>query len=108
RDPRLSHVTIVEPDVYKEHNVERHLFPLSAVGKSKAILAEQWLRERRPELQVRLLPCDLLDRGRQAEIEVAVRACDLGVCADDNEPAKFHFDTLMRRYGKPWKLGVVL
>src|SRR3954471_20305725 len=68
RDPRLSSVTIVEPDVYKEHNAERHLFPLSAVGKSKAVLAEQWLRERRPELQVHLLPCDLLDRERQAEI----------------------------------------
>jgi len=108
RDPRLSHVTLVEPDIYKEHNVERHLFPLSAVGKSKAVLAEQWLRERRPDLQVRLLTCDLLDRERQAEIEEAVRPCDLGICAADNEPAKFHFDALMRRQGKPWTLGEVL
>jgi molybdopterin/thiamine biosynthesis adenylyltransferase len=108
RDPRISHVSIVEPDVYKEHNVERHLFPCSAVGQSKAILAEQWLRERRPDLHVRLLPCDLLDRERQTAIEEAVRACDLGICAADNEPAKFHFDALMRRHGKPWTLGEVL
>ena len=55
RDPRITQVTLIEPDVYKPHNVERHLFPLDAVGKLKAELAEQWLRERRPELEVRLL-----------------------------------------------------
>jgi len=108
RDPRITHVTIVEPDVYKEHNVERHHFPLSAVGTPKAVLAERWLHERRPDLRVNLLSCDLLDRERQAEIEEAVRACDLGICAADNEPAKFHFDALMRRHGKPWTLGEVL
>ena len=84
RDPRITRVTIVEPDVYKEHNVERHHFPLSAVGTPKAVLAERWLHERRPDLRVELLPCDLLDRERQAEIEAAVKACDLGVCAADN------------------------
>jgi len=31
RDARVGRVTLVEPDVYKPHNVERHLFPLSAV-----------------------------------------------------------------------------
>ena len=36
RDPRITRVTLIEPDVYKPHNVERHLFPLSAVGESKA------------------------------------------------------------------------
>src|SRR5262249_25034481 len=31
RDRRLTRVTLIEPDVYKPHNVERHLFPLVAV-----------------------------------------------------------------------------
>jgi molybdopterin/thiamine biosynthesis adenylyltransferase len=44
----------------------------------------------------------------QPEIEVAVASADLGVCAADNEPAKYHFDALMRRAGKPWTLGEVL
>ncbi len=44
RDPRITRVTLIEPDVYKPHNVERHLFPLSAVGASKAELAQRWLR----------------------------------------------------------------
>ena len=108
RDPRVTRVTLIEPDVFKPHNVERHLFPLDAVGKPKASLARDWLRARRPDLRVELLECDLLDRDREGVIEEAVRACDLGVCAADNEPAKFHFDALMRRHGKPWTLGEVL
>jgi molybdopterin/thiamine biosynthesis adenylyltransferase len=108
RDVRITRVTLVEPDVYKPHNVARHLFPLSACGWPKAGLAERWLRERRPDLDVRLLEHDLTDPARQAEIDQAAASCDLGVCAADNETAKYHFDALMRRHGKPWTLGEVL
>lgn len=108
RDERLERVTLVEPDVYKPHNVVRHLFPSAAVGRLKAELARDWLRERRPDLDVRILACDLMDPARQGDIEEAVRSADIGVCAADNESAKFHFDGLMRRAGKPWTLGEVL
>jgi molybdopterin/thiamine biosynthesis adenylyltransferase len=108
RDERIDRVTLIEPDVYKPHNVERHLFPTSAVGELKAVLAEQWLKERRPGLEVRTLTCDLLDPASQKDIEAAVASADIGVCAADNEPAKFHWDALMRRHGKPWTLGEVL
>jgi molybdopterin/thiamine biosynthesis adenylyltransferase len=108
RDSRISRVTLVEPDVYKPHNVDRHLFPRSAVGELKAVLAEDWLKDRRPELQVETLTCDLLEPAKQAIIEKAVGEADVGVCAADNEAAKFHFDLLMRRHGKPWTLGEVL
>ncbi|MSQ93507.1 MAG: ThiF family adenylyltransferase [Gemmataceae bacterium] len=108
RDSRITHVTLIEPDIYKPHNVIRHQFPSSAVGQRKADLAAVWLTERRPDLRVDLLPCDLLDPIHAAAIDIAVQACDLGICAADNEPAKFHFDTLMRRFKKPWTLGEVL
>ena len=108
RDPVVSRVTLVEPDVYKPHNVERHIFPPSGVGQLKANLAERWLKERRPDLDVRLLVCDLLAPEAQPRIEEAARAADLGVCAADNEKAKYHWDALMRRAGKPWTLGEVL
>src|SRR5947208_1298680 len=108
RDPRVGRVTLVEPDVFKPHNVERHLFPAGGVGALKADLAKQWLAQRRPELQVDLIVADLLDETRQAEIGAAVAAADLGICAADNEPAKYHFDALMRRHAKPWTLGEVL
>jgi molybdopterin/thiamine biosynthesis adenylyltransferase len=108
RDPRITRITLIEPDVYKAHNVERHLFPLSAVGESKAELAKRWLLERRPELVIDLLPCDLCDPAKQSAIDAAAAVCDIGVCAADNEPAKYHWDALMRRHGKPWTLGEVL
>ena len=108
RDARITQVTLIEPDVYKPHNVERHVFPASAVGDLKAELAERWLKERRPDLETRTLICDLLDPAEQKTIEDAARDATIGVCAADNEPAKYHFDALMRRAGKPWTLGEVL
>src|ERR1043166_4355785 len=108
QDRRIDRVTLVEPDVYKPHNVERHLFPLSAVGGLKADLARQWLRDRRPDLEVNAIVADVMDPAERQEIESAAGACDIGVCAADNEPAKYYFDALMRRHGKPWTLGEVL
>jgi hypothetical protein len=108
RDERITRVTLVEPDLYKPHNVERHLFPLSAVGQLKAELARQWIWERRPGLDVRVLACDLTDPLQQGPLNEAVEEADVGVCAADNEAAKYHFDTLMRRHVKPWTLGEVL
>jgi molybdopterin/thiamine biosynthesis adenylyltransferase len=108
RDPRVTRLTLIEPDVYKLHNVERHLFPMSAIGRPKAELATAWLAERRPELQVRTLVCDLLEPGVQRAIGDAAAEADVGVCAADNERAKYHWDALMRRHRKPWTLGEVL
>src|SRR5947209_16051696 len=108
RDPTVTRVTLVEPDEYQSHNLGRHLFPQSAVGRLKGDLAAEWLRERRPDLEVHVFNCDLLDPKRQGDIADAIASCDVGVCAADNEPAKYHFDLLMRRAGRPWTLGEVL
>jgi molybdopterin/thiamine biosynthesis adenylyltransferase len=108
RAPHITRITLIEPDVYKPHNVVRHLFPLSAVGRLKAELAQEWLRERRPEVQVDIIAGDLLAPALAPLIEAAVQSADVGVCAADNEPAKYHFDALMRRFRKTWTLGEVL
>jgi len=108
RDPLVTRVTLIEPDVYKAHNVVRHLFPYSAVGRLKAELAREWLLERRPDLQIDLIPGDLRDPACAAPIEEAAYRADFGICAADNEPTKYHWDALMRRAGKPWTLGEVL
>jgi molybdopterin/thiamine biosynthesis adenylyltransferase len=108
RDVRVTRVTLIEPDVYKPHNVERHLFPLAAIGQAKAVLAREWLKERRPDLDTHLIVGDLLDPALQTEIDAAAATADIGVCAADNEPAKYCFDALMRRHLKPWTLGEVL
>jgi molybdopterin/thiamine biosynthesis adenylyltransferase len=108
RDPAIGRLTLIEPDLYKPENVERHLFGPEAVGEPKAEAAVRWLRERRPDLEVRILVHDLTDPRVQSHVEEAAAACDVGVCAADNEPAKYFWDALMRRHGKPWTLGEVL
>src|SRR5438093_12446219 len=108
RDERVSRVTLVEPDVYKPHNVVRHLFPSAAVGRLKGELAAEWLHDRRPDLEVRVMACDLLDPKMQADLADVAAAADIGVCAADNERAKYHFDALLRAAGRPWTLGEVL
>ena len=108
QDRRIGRVTLVEPDIYQQHNVERHVFPLGAVGRLKAEVAREWLKDRRPELEVTIIVADLTDTARRDQIEAAIGTADVGVCAADNETAKYHFDSLMRRHGKPWTLGEVL
>lgn len=108
RDPRVTRITLIEPDVYSSHNVHRHIFPASAVGRLKADLAAEWVRERRPDIEMETLAADLTDPAWQARFAERVSVCDVGVCAVDNEPAKYAFDALLRAAGKPWTLGEVL
>lgn len=108
RDERIRKVTLVDPDVYKPHNVQRHYFPEVNSGESKVGLAARWIKQVRTHLEVVSLAYNVMDPKHQEEIEAAVQACDIGVCAVDVEPAKFHFDALMRMFNKPWALGEVL
>src|SRR5207253_8860221 len=71
-------------------------------------LAADWVRGFHPELPVATIAADLTDPGRQEEFARLAAGCDVGVCAVDNEPAKYAFDALMRAAGKPWTLGEVL
>jgi molybdopterin/thiamine biosynthesis adenylyltransferase len=108
RDPRVTRLTLIEPDIYKQHNVARHLFAASAVGQTKAALAEEWLRARRPDLEVNTLVTDVCAPSAAAALDRAAAQADIGICAADNEQAKLHWDALMRRHQKPWTLGEVL
>lgn len=108
RHPAISRVTIVDPDGYQPHNVVRHLFPASWVGQPKVELARAWLQERRPDLPVECLVADLMAPDQQPVLNEMAAVCAIGVCAVDNEAAKYHFDHLMRMHRKPWTLGEVL
>jgi molybdopterin/thiamine biosynthesis adenylyltransferase len=108
RDERITSVALIEPDIFKPHNVERHVFAANAVGEPKAVVAEHWLKERRPDLSVTTYLCDLLDPAFQEQLEREAGRADIGVCAADNEIAKYHWDAVMRRQCKPWTLGEVL
>jgi molybdopterin/thiamine biosynthesis adenylyltransferase len=108
RDERVKKITLIDPDVYKPHNVVRHYFPSADSGQKKVDLATRWLTELRPDLEIVALAIDLLDVECTGSIEDAVKSADFGICAVDAEPAKFQFDSLMRKFGKSWTLGEVL
>src|SRR5947209_4336455 len=69
RDPALTHITLIEPDIYKPHNAPRHFFPASAAGMRKLDLARDWLLQRRGELTVELVGSDLLDPAIQERLD---------------------------------------
>lgn len=108
RHEQVKRLTLVEPDIYKPHNVVRHYFPPEAAGQAKVDLAAQWVKERRPEVELRCLRLDLLTAEADEELQQAAASCDIGICAVDNEPAKYCWDALMRQFEKPWTLGEVL
>jgi molybdopterin/thiamine biosynthesis adenylyltransferase len=108
RERALSRVTLLDPDVYSQRNVYRHVFPPAEVGRLKVDLAAEWLSQRRPDLTVTPIAASVTDPERQEELVRLVAGCDFGVCAVDNEPGKYAFDALMRGAGKPWTLGEVL
>lgn len=108
RDPRVTAITLIEPDVYKSHNVVRHYFDAADVGALKIDLAHRWLVARRPDLQVQRIPHDLGHEQARGRIADALAQADVGVCAVDNEPAKYLWDQLCRQARVPWTLGEVL
>lgn len=107
-DSRVQQVSLIDPDIYQEHNVLRHRFERGGIGKLKVDLTISSFSGRFPHLTLKAEPWDLCDPAHQSEIESMVASCDVGICAADNEAAKYHFDALMRRYKKPWTLGEVL
>jgi molybdopterin/thiamine biosynthesis adenylyltransferase len=108
RDERIKHVTLIDPDIYESSNVIRHVFPSSWADGKKAALAGRWLGERRPDIKTQIFICKVQQPMHAKAIDEAIEHSDIGVCAADNEDAKFHFDMLMRRHRKPWTLGEVL
>lgn len=108
RDPAVTRLTLVDPDVYRAHNVHRHFFPEGDVGRAKTDLALEWVGRFRPDVAVDLFPCRLEDSDFAHAFDLAVGECDVGICAVDGEVGKFQFDAIFRRMRKPWVLGEVL
>lgn len=108
RDDRVTRLTLIDPDTYQPHNVHRHLFRAGAVGRLKVELAAEWVTGVRPGLAIDVWPVDVTSPAEQGRLRELVGICDVGVCAVDAERAKYHFDELFRRAGRPWTLGEVL
>jgi len=108
RELAVTKVILIDPDVYKTKNTRRHLFLPSGVGRLKVDLAAEWVAEFNPAIEVVTLAVDITDPDTQEKLNNLVSESDIGVCAVDSEPAKFHFDVLLRQHRKPWTMGEVL
>ncbi|NBR05769.1 MAG: ThiF family adenylyltransferase [Planctomycetes bacterium] len=108
RDIRISKLTLIEPDILKPHNLSRHLLGSDSVGNSKLLSAVKWLKDRNRNLEIISIDAFLQEPEKQAQINNAIKGADLGVCAVDNEEAKYHWCSLMRHHCIPWTLGEVL
>lgn len=108
KDPRITCCTLIEPDEFKPHNLQRHLFGADAVGKLKVDHAREWIINRRPDVKVNCIPALLQEC--QWEDLLSGEACGsvFGICAVDNEAAKYYWCSLMRKHQIPWTLGEVL
>ena len=108
RDMRISKLTLIEPDLLKPHNLLRHLLSADNIGKPKLLSAVKWLNDRNSNLEIISIQAFLQDPEKQEQINCAIKGADFGVCAVDNEEAKYHWCSLMRQHGIPWTLGEVL
>jgi len=88
RDPRISDVLLIEPDIFKPHNVCGTSLPAPEWGRPKVKLDAAWLRERCPHVAVRTLAGDLLDPQSAEQLQQEAAQANMGICAADNEPAK--------------------
>lgn len=108
RDNRVSKVTLIEPDLLKTHNLPRHLLDVSCVGESKLQCAVKWLKNRNDKIEIVPIEGYVQDPEKQVQINEALQGASVGVCAVDNEEAKYHWCNLMRKNRIPWTLGEVL
>jgi molybdopterin/thiamine biosynthesis adenylyltransferase len=108
RDPHVTEVTLIEPDQFEADNVDRHLIGHRGVGRAKVELATEWVRDHRPDIETRTLSTNLCAGESSSAIDELAARADIGICAVDNETAKYAWDELMRRHAKPWTLGEVL
>ncbi|MSR30285.1 MAG: ThiF family adenylyltransferase [Gemmataceae bacterium] len=108
RFPGLDSLALIEPDILETHNLERHLFTSQAVGKPKLDTALEWVRTRRKDIEVQGFPCWLEDANYRNDLEKVMDGCAAGICAVDNDNAKYLWCSMMRKHKIPWTLGEVL
>src|SRR5205807_1912211 len=64
--------------------------------------------DHRPDIRIRTVCTNLSADESVGLIDEVTDSADIGICAVDNETAKYAWDELMRRHAKPWTLGEVL
>ncbi|HEX6641904.1 MAG TPA: ThiF family adenylyltransferase [Thermoanaerobaculia bacterium] len=94
----FQHITINDPDVFEERNLERHIADRTAVGKSKTEYLKRFARGR-TKSTVRALQLRI-DANTQPQLEREIQAHDVVLNATGDPLASLRIDHMARRYGK--------
>lgn len=91
-------ITISDPDVFEERNLDRHIADRSAIGKSKTDYLKRFARGR-TKSTVRALQLRI-DASTQPQLEREIQAHDVVLNATGDPLASLRLDAIARRYGK--------
>ena len=89
----VGRFTLVDPDRLEIGNVSRHSAGVSFVGRRKAAVAKDLIRETNPLSTVEIHTVKA-EHETRVLLENLVRSCDLVVCATDSRPSKLFVNAL--------------
>lgn len=100
----VRNFTLVDPDSIGVENVIRHVCGRRYLDWKKVDALADVLKDRNPEIDVRLLDADLM---RYPGLECEITQADVVVFATDNEPTRYRLNELCVAYTKPFVVGRV-
>jgi len=102
RDPRVSHLTILDPQVFQRSNLAAQNISRCDVGQSKVGALARRVRSIRPELSVTAI------QAAASEVPMGLLRTDMLVACLDSRASRQSINEIAFRLGVPWiDLGVL-
>jgi molybdopterin/thiamine biosynthesis adenylyltransferase len=108
RETDVQEVSVFDPDIVEEANLQRHLAGRPAIGQAKVDFMRDFLATIRPDLRVNAYPGDITADEWFPIFREEVASADVAVCNVDVEAVKFTFNKVCLDCHVPWTMGEVL
>jgi molybdopterin/thiamine biosynthesis adenylyltransferase len=99
----IRNFTLLDRDILGPENVIRHVCGRRFIGERKVDAVAEVLRDRNPDVKIKQIEADLMDRDIASEIEDA----HVVVLATDNEPSRYKINEICVRSETPFVVGRV-
>ncbi len=99
----VRNFTLLDRDILAPENVIRHVCGRHFIGQKKVDSVAEILRDRNPNVNIKKIDADLMDRDITSEIEDA----DVVVLATDNEPSRYKINEMCVRNETSFVVGRV-
>jgi hypothetical protein len=99
----IRNFTLLDRDILGPENVIRHVCGRRFIGQKKVDAVAEVLRDRNPDVNIKLIEADLMDRDIVSEIEDA----HVVVLATDNEPSRYKINEMCVSSETPFVVGRV-